>query len=46
MIANARELPLTVELPVTELDELDLGIIMQESNLTLTSTLAPTLTQG
>ena len=31
MIANARELPLTVELPMQQLDELDLGGIMQES---------------
>ena len=31
MIANARELPLTVELPIQQLDELDLGGIMQES---------------
>ena len=31
MIANARELPLTVELPTQQLDELDLGGIMQES---------------
>jgi hypothetical protein len=31
MIAKARELPLTVEVPIQELDDLDLGGIMQES---------------
>ena len=31
MIANARELPLTVELPTAQLEDLDLGGIMQES---------------
>ena len=30
MIAKARELPLTVEAPIQELEELDLAGIMQE----------------